>query len=340
LRAAGVSAFSWAQFWFDVVRRMFAWLGYVGRGWHGRGGRRIVVGIPIVWLSIFFLLPLLILLKISLAEARYGQPPFTALLSWSGEHVLAIKLHFGSFATLLADCSDPATSLYCYAYVNSLKTAAVSTGLALLIGYPVAYGIARAPTRWRLPLLLLVVLPFWTSSLLRTYAWIGILKGNGLLNKLLIGLGLIETPLPLLHTDLAVYIGIVYTYLPFMVLPLVANLVRLDPQLLEAAADLGCRPWRAFLQVTLPLSMPGVIAGSLLVFIPAVGEFVIPELLGGPDTLMIGRVLWTEFFTNTDWPLASAIAVALLLLIVLPTLVFEYVQSRSQEAQAGGKRRT
>lgn len=333
-----MNPFSWAQLWFDVVRRLFGWLGHVGKGWNGRGGRRLVVGIPIVWLTVFFLLPLLILMKISLAEARYGQPPFTALLSWSGDLMLDLKLNFASYATLLADCSDPATSLYCYAYVNSLETAAISTVLALLLGYPIAYGIARAAPRWRLPLLLLVVLPFWTSSLLRTYAWIGILKGNGLLNNVLIGIGLIETPLEILHTDIAVYIGIVYTYLPFMVLPLVANLVRLDPQLLEAAADLGCRPWKAFLKVTLPLSLPGVIAGSLLVFIPAVGEFVIPELLGGPDTLMIGRVLWTEFFTNTDWPLASAIAVALLLLIVVPTLVFEYVQTRGADPGQGARR--
>ncbi len=321
--------FSWAQLWFDVFRRMFAWLGSWRREIHHQRGRAIVVGLPLFWLGLFFLAPLLILLKISFAEASYEQPPFTSLLSWGEDQIFSLRFNLANYATLIADCSDPATSLYCYAYVNSLKTAAISTLLALLVGYPIAYGIARSSPKWRLPLLLLVVLPFWTSSLLRTYAWIGILKGNGLLNNTLMALGLIQEPLEILHTDIAVYIGIVYAYLPFMVLPLVANLVKLDPLLLEAAADLGCRPIAAFFRVTLPLSMPGVIAGSMLVFIPAVGEFVIPELLGGPDSLMIGRVLWSEFFTNTDWPLASAIAVALLMLIVVPTLIFEYVQSRN-----------
>ncbi len=323
-----MQALSWSQLWFDFFRRIFAWFSVFRRELHGGRGRYAVVAIPILWLSIFFLLPLLILVKISFAEASYEQPPFSALMQWTDSQILSFRLNFGNYATLLADCSDPASSLYCYAYVNSLKTAAISTLLALLIGYPVAYGIARASSRWRLLLLLLVILPFWTSSLLRTYAWIGILKGNGLLNNLLLGIGLIDAPLEILHTDIAVYIGIVYAYLPFMILPLVANLLRLDHQLLEAAADLGCKPWRAFFRVTLPQSVPGVIAGSMLVFIPAVGEFVIPELLGAADSPMIGRVLWTEFFSNTDWPLASSIAVALLLLIVIPTLIFEYVQSR------------
>lgn len=328
-----MSPFSWSQLWFDFIRRLFAWIGSWRTQIHQGRGRHLVIALPILWLGLFFALPLALLVKISFAEATMEQPPFTSLVSWIDSTYLDLRLNLGNYLVLLQDCINPAESYYCYAYVNSLKIAAVSTFFALLIGYPLAYGIARAPSRWRLPLLLLIVLPFWTSSLLRTYAWIGILKSNGLLNQMLMGMGLIDTPMEILHTDVAVYIGIVYNYLPFMVLPLVANLVRLDPILLEAAADLGCRPWKAFLTVTLPLSMPGVIAGSMLVFIPSLGEFVIPELLGGPDTLMIGRVLWTEFFTNMDWPLASAIAVSLLLVIVLPTLLFEYAQARSGEGE-------
>jgi putrescine transport system permease protein len=211
----------------------------------------------------------------------------------------------------------------------------VSTAFCLLLGYPIAYGIARATPAWRLLMLVGVILPFWTSSLLRTYALTGILKGNGLLNQALIGIGLISEPLEILYTNMAVYIGIVYNYLPFMILPLTANLMRLDFTLLEAAEDLGARPLQAFARVTLPLSLPGIVAGSLLVFIPAVGEFVIPDLLGGPDAITIGRVLWTEFFTNRDWPLAAAVAVAMLVLIVLPTLVFEFVQNRRESREEG-----
>ena len=209
----------------------------------------------------------------------------------------------------------------------------MSTLFCLLLGYPIAYGIARARPVWRMLLLVLVILPFWTSSLLRTYAMIGMLKANGLISQALAAVGLVEPGSAILHTDLAVYIGIVYNYLPFMILPLIATLMRLDFKLLEAAADLGARPWQAFLRVTLPLSMPGIIAGALLVFIPAVGEFVIPDILGGPDALTIGRVLWTEFFTNRDWPLAAAVAVAMLLLLVIPTLVFEYVENRRERRE-------
>ncbi len=223
-------------------------------------------------------------------------------------------------------------SLYLDAFGNSLRVAAVSTLICLLIGYPMALGIARARERLRVPLLLLVVLPFWTSFLIRVYAWIGILKGNGLVNNLLMGLGWIDTPLKLLHTDFALYLGIVYGYLPFMVLPLYATLSRMDNSLLEAAADLGCRPLSAFWRVTVPLSIPGIVAGSLLVFVPAVGEFVIPDLLGGPDSLMIGKLLWSEFFNNRDWPVAAALAVALLALLVVPVLLFERYREKEAEA--------
>jgi putrescine transport system permease protein len=208
----------------------------------------------------------------------------------------------------------------------------VSTLLCLLIGYPMAYAIARAREAWRLPLLMLIILPFWTSFLIRVYAWIGILKNNGLINNTLMWLGVIDQPIVMLQTDFAVYLGIVYSYLPFMILPLYANLEKLDGTLLEAASDLGARPWRTFLSVTLPLSAPGILAGSLLVFIPAVGEFVIPALLGGPDTLMIGRVLWDEFFSNRDWPVASAVAIALLLLLVVPIVIFQHNQAKNAEA--------
>jgi putrescine transport system permease protein len=215
-------------------------------------------------------------------------------------------------------------------YLKSLKIAGISTLVCLLLGYPMAYAIARTRNTLRNFLLMLVILPFWTSFLIRVYAWIGILKSNGLLNNLLLSLGVINHPLPLLHTDFAVYLGIVYSYLPFMVLPLYATLSRMDLTLLEAAADLGCRPWKAFLRITLPLSLPGIIAGCMLVFIPAVGEFVIPDLLGGPDSLMIGKVLWTEFFSNRDWPAASAVAVVMLVLLVVPLALFQHAQEKSE----------
>jgi putrescine transport system permease protein len=231
-----------------------------------------------------------------------------------------LRLDVGNYRLMFED------SLYFGAFLNSLWVAAVSTLICLFIGYPMAYGIARAGPAWRLPLLMLVILPFWTSFLIRVYAWIGILKNNGLLNNLLIGLGVIDQPLPLLHSPVAVYVGIVYSYLPFMVLPLYATLVRLDLTLLEAAADLGARPWTAFLKVTLPVSLPGVIAGSLLVFVPATGEFVIPDLLGGPDSLMIGRLLWTEFFNNADWPVAAAMAVIMLVILVAPVVWLQHGQ--------------
>jgi putrescine transport system permease protein len=273
--------------------------------------RHAVLVLPFAWLLLFFLAPFFIVLKISLAESAIGIPPYTPLFSTdaSGWH---LHLSLGSYEFLISD------SLYLRAYLDALKFAAVSTACCLLLGYPLAYGIVRAPRRWRGALLLLVILPFWTSFLIRVYAWIGLLKGNGLINNALLALGLIDQPLTLLNNAFAVYVGIVYSYLPFMVLPLYAQLEKLDPALLEAAADLGCRPWQAFARVTLPLSLPGIAAGALLVFIPAVGEFVIPDLLGGPDTLMIGKVLWDEFFTNRDWPVASAVAIAMLVLLIVP----------------------
>lgn len=270
--------------------------------------RRVAVILPpYAWLALFFLVPFLIVLKISLADQAMGIPPYTPLIAHGTVAATGANYQF-----LLSD------SLYARAYLNALWFAAWSTLGCLLIGYPLAYAIVRAPLRWRNALLLLVILPFWTSFLIRVYAWIGLLKGNGFINNLLIDIGIIHTPLALLNNAFAVYVGLIYSYLPYMVLPLYAALERLDPALLEAAADLGCRPRQAFWRVTLPLSLPGIIAGALLVFIPMCGEFIIPDLLGGPDTLMIGHVLWDEFFTNRDWPVASAVAVAMLVLLVLP----------------------
>jgi putrescine transport system permease protein len=291
----------------------------------GFSGRTAVIMIPYIWLLLFFLLPFGFVLKISFAEALIARPPYSPLMEWSEETYLTIKLNFANFLFLIED------DLYWKAYLNSVKIAFISTVMCLLIGYPMAYGMARATPAWRNVLLMLVILPFWTSFLLRVYAWIGILKNNGMINNILMGLGIIDEPIVMMQTDFAVYIGIVYSYLPFMILPLYANLERLDLSLLEAAADLGCRPAKVFFTITLPLSMPGVIAGSMLVFIPAVGEFVIPALLGGPDTLMIGRVLWDEFFSNRDWPVASAVAIVVLLLLVVPMMFYQHFQAKEAE---------
>ena len=280
----------------------------------GRWGRLVLIGLPFAWLGLFFLLPLLIVVKISLARSAIGIPPYTPLLLDDGSG-LKIQATLANFALLASD------DLYLRAYLGALGNAALATALCLALGYPIAYAIARSPGRWRLLLLFLVMLPFWTSFLIRVYAWIAILKPNGLLNQLLIAVGLISTPLPLLNNAFSVELGLVYSYLPFMILPLYGSLSALDESLLEAAADLGARPFRAFLGVTLPLSLPGIAAGSLLVLIPAIGEFVIPDLLGGADTLMIGKVLWDEFFNNRDWPVASALAVVLVAALALPILV-------------------
>lgn len=284
--------------------------------------RLITIGVPYLWLLLFFLLPLLILLKISLAEPALAQPPFSALWGWADAGVLRIQLNLNNFILVWQD------ELYLSAFINSLRVAAISTLLCLLIGYPMAYAIATAPERFRTILLMLIILPFWTSFLIRVYAWMGILKTQGPLNDLLLWLGLIDAPLAILHTQTAVYLGVVYSYLPFMILPLYAALARLDRALLEAAADLGCRPIRAFLRVTLPLSAGGILAGSMLVFIPVTGEFVIPDLLGGPTTLMVGKLLWTELFANLDWPLASALAILLLAILAVPFVVMQRLQQR------------
>ncbi|ALN80891.1 potH [Lysobacter antibioticus] len=316
-------------FWAEVVNNLFGWFRSVGDEFRSRRGRLLVTAVPMLWMALFFLVPFLIVLKISFAQGLFGQvPPYTPLIETGADGAASLRLHASNYAALL---SDP---LYIAAYLKSLLFASVSTLFCLLLGYPIAYGIARAPRVLRLLLLVLVILPFWTSSLLRTYALIGLLRANGLISQALAWTGLIEPGEAVLHTDLAVYIGITYNYLPFMILPLAATLVRLDFTLLEAAADLGAKPWQAFARVTLPLSIPGIIAGTLLVFIPAVGEFVIPDVLGGPDALTIGRVLWTEFFTNRDWPLSAAIAIAMLLLIVLPTLLFEYIENRRVAREA------
>ncbi|MCU0986391.1 MAG: ABC transporter permease subunit [Acetobacteraceae bacterium] len=288
----------------------------------GRPMRLLLLALPYAWLLLFFLLPFLIVAKIALSEAAVGIPPYAPLLRWTEENVLTVVLNFGSVTTLIED------SFYLEAYLRSLRVAAISAILCLLLGYPMAYAIARAPEHRRNLLLMLVILPFWTSFLLRVMAWIGLLQDQGVVNGLLLSLGLISEPLRLLYTEAAVYLGIVYCYLPFMVLPLYATLSKLDPVLLEAAADLGARPFRAFLTVTLPLSLPGIAAGFMLVFIPAVGEFVIPELLGGPSAQLVGRVLWVEFFQNRDWPMASALAVALLLVLVVPIALFQRLSAR------------
>jgi putrescine transport system permease protein len=295
----------------------------------GFTGKAMVASVPYFWLMLFFLVPFVIVLKISFSDAQIAMPPYQPVISWASERVLQIKLNFANYAFLIED------NLYWKAYLNSIWVAAVSTLLCLLIGYPMAYAIARSNPATRNVLLLLVILPFWTSFLLRVYAWIGILKNNGLINNTLMSLGLIDQPIQMLQTDFAVYVGIVYSYLPFMILPLYANLEKMDLTLLEAAADLGSKPWESFLKVTLPLSLPGIIAGCLLVFIPAVGEFVIPALLGDPGMLMIGKVLWTEFFNNRDWPVASAVAIALLLFLVIPIMFFQ----RAQDAGAAEARR-
>jgi putrescine transport system permease protein len=287
-------------------------------------GRRLVAGIPILWLLVLFLIPFIIVFRISFSEVRLAIPPYTPLISWR-HGAPSLELHGSAYAFLFTD------PLYVSSYLYSLKVAAVSTLCCLGLGYPMAYAIARSTPASRSVLLMLIVLPFWTSFLLRVYAWIGLLKNNGVINNVLLYLGVIHHPLALLQTDFAVYIGIVYSYLPFMILPLYANLEKHDPALLEAAADLGARPLRAFLSITLPQSFAGIVAGSLLVFIPAVGEYVIPTLLGRTDQIMIGRVLSDEFFENRDWPVASAVAILVLLVLVVPIVLFQRLERRELE---------
>jgi len=288
------------------------------------GARWLVIAAPYLWLLLFFAIPFLIVLRISFAEQAISSPPYSALLDYK-DGVLTLKFTLQNYLALVRD------NQYIEAYWGSIKIAGISTLLTLLIGYPMAYVIARMSPSARNIAMMLVVLPSWTSFLIRVYAWIGILDSNGVLNRALLALGLIEQPLRILYTPIAAYIGIVYCYLPFMVLPLYATLVKQDHRLLEAAYDLGARPWKAFATITLPMSRPGIVAGCMLVMIPAVGEFVIPEMLGGPDTLMIGRVLWGEFFNNRDWPAASAVAIAMLALLMVPILIFNRYQQRQLE---------
>jgi putrescine transport system permease protein len=297
-----------------------------GNGEHSLRWLRRAVSVPYFWLLLFFLAPFLIILKISVAEPIVAQPPFTPLLEWGAAGFEGFRITLANYAFLFQD------GYYGIIYAASLKMAAIGTLFCLLLGYPMAYTIARQPPRRRQMLLLAVILPFWISFLLRVYAWIGLLNNRGLINEFLLWTGVIDRPLAMLYNDFAVYLGIVYSYLPFMILPLYANLERLNLDLLDAAADLGARRWQAFVDVTLPLSVPGIIGGCLLVFIPAVGEFTIPALLGGADTLMIGRVLWDEFFIARDWPVASAVSVVLLLLLIAPIMWFQRLQSREHEA--------
>jgi len=338
-------------------------------------GQSLVILVPYLWLLAFFVVPFVIVAKISVSDQATAMPPYTEIvrsvasgqLSFATgrpapaaaaqpapaqpaassddagdeeqatvaggppedvEGGLYVKLNWDNYGYLFSD------NLYYKAGKNAVFTAFISTVLCLLIGFPMAYGIARSPTTWRSTLLMLIILPFWTSFLIRVYAWMGILKNNGLINNFLIWLGVINDPIPMMNTNFAVFIGIVYSYLPFMILPLYSTLEKMDLSLLEAAEDLGCRPWKAFLQITVPLAMPGIIAGSMLVFIPAVGEYVIPELLGGPDSLMIGRILSNEFFSNRDWHVASAVAMAILIILVIPIVIFQHYQNKQAEAGA------
>lgn len=302
------------------------WSEYVLRNW---SGQRLVIAIPYLWLLVFFLIPFLIVLKISFAEfAPLGRPPYEPVFRWLEEGAVQIKLLVGSYTYLF---NEP---LYVSAWVYSIKVAFFSTLMCLCLGYPMAYAIARAEPTNRNLFLMLIILPFWTSFLLRVYAWIGLLKSDGVINSVLMTLGIIDegAPLAMMNTSFAVYIGIVYSYLPFMILPLYSNLEKHDLTLLEAAQDLGAGPIKSFLRITLPLSMPGIVAGSLLVFIPAVGEYVIPSLLGSNDELMIARLLSDEFFLNRDWPKASAVAIAMLMLLVVPIMIFQHFQNKELQA--------
>ncbi|WP_438990295.1 ABC transporter permease subunit [Lentibacter sp.] len=293
--------------------------------------RFTLISVPYVWLAVLFLVPFVIVFKISLSDTALAIPPYTPTLDvssgWSGIRAFFANLDFENFIFLTTD------DLYWKAYLSSLQIAALSTLLTLLVGYPIAYAMAQAPDEWRPTLMMLVILPFWTSFLIRVYAWMGILSNEGFLNQFLLWTGIISEPLTILNTNTAVYIGIVYTYLPFMILPIYAALEKLDSSLLEAAEDLGCSRLTAFWLVTIPLSKQGIIAGCFLVFIPALGEFVIPSLLGGSQTLMIGKVLFEEFFSNRDWPVASAVAVILLLILIIPIVLFQRNEQKQREAE-------
>lgn len=291
----------------------------------GPWGRTAVIGMPMAFLLAVFLLPFLVVFKISLSEM--DTVFFKDVLTWV-EQTLTLKIHFGNYSSLAQD------TLYIQTYLSSIKFAAITTGICLVIAYPFAYFMARSPADKRPALLMLVMLPFWTSFLLRVYAWKMLLADSGVFNNVAMSIGLISEPIKMMNTPFSLVLGMVYTYVPFMILPLYANLVKMDLRLLEAALDLGATPWQAFWRITVPLSKSGIIAGSMLVFIPCVGEFVIPELLGGPETLMIGRVLWDEFFSNNDWPMAATVAVVMVLLIIVPLALFNKYQA---ESTTGGR---
>ena len=296
------------------------------RAWFSRSRKWLIILPPLLFLFVFFLIPFAFALKISFADIAVKVPPFTDIVTVGPDWHINLDLNLGNFRYLFTD------EVYGLSYLYSLETAFFSTLICLGLGYPMAYAIARTSKSTQSILLLIIILPFWTSFLLRVYALEGIIRESGLLNSALLWLGVIDHPLQIMQTTFAVYLGIIYSYLPFMVLPLFATLEKLDHALLEAAGDLGSPPWRAFLDVTLPLSMPGIIAGSMLVFIPAIGEFVIPTLLGGPDNLMIGRVLWDEFFGNRDWPVASAVAIAFLVLLVGPIALYQHYSTKQLES--------
>jgi putrescine transport system permease protein len=289
--------------------------------------RVIIIAIPFIWLAMFFLFPFFIVAKISVAELAITSPPFTKMIEWTDSGIVNIRIVFDNFTYILTD------NLYFDTYLNSIKISSISTFFCLLFGYPIAYGIVRSGPVAKPLLLFAIILPFWTSFLLRVYAWMGLLSDQGTINSILISTGIIDEPIRMLYTEFAVYIGIIYTYMPFMILPLYANMEKLDGSLNEAAADLGSRPTNTFFKVTLPLTLPGIIAGSLLVFIPATGEYVIPDLLGGGNVQMIGRVLFNEFSRNTDWPVASAVAIVMLFLLVLPIIVFQHYQGKASGAR-------
>ncbi|SFR97048.1 ABC transporter permease subunit [Yoonia litorea] len=293
--------------------------------------RTSLIAVPYFWLGCLFLIPFLIVFKISLSDAALSIPPYTPKLElsegWAGVRDMFSQFDFENFEFLATD------DLYWKSYLSSVQIALISTFMCLLVGFPMAYGMARAPQVWQPTLMLMVILPFWTSFLIRVYSLIGILSQEGMLNQFLTWIGVISEPLTILNTNIAVYIGIVYTYLPFMILPIYATLIKLDGSLLEAAEDLGCSRTEAFWRITVPLSKAGIIAGCFLVFIPALGEFVIPSLLGGSETLMIGKVLYEEFFSNRDWPVASAVAVILLLILIVPIVLYQRNEQRLIEAE-------
>ncbi len=290
------------------------------------GARWGVISSPYLWMLLFFLLPFIIVARISVADAQFSIPPFSALFQWAADR-LTIEISFANYQWLMSD------DTYFRAYWQSIRIAFYSTLMCMLIGFPVAYTIAKAPAHTQPTLLLLILLPSWTSFLIRVYAWMGLLSNRGLINQALVGLGITDGPIQMLNTNFAVYVGIVYAYLPFMILPLYANLVKHDGTLLEAASDLGARKITSFFRITLPLSKNGLIAGSMLVFIPVVGEYVIPELLGGRQTLMIGKVLWQEFFNNRDWPMAGALALVMIMILLIPIMIFMRVQQKELEGR-------